>query len=73
MRLVFLAAPFLAGAYALVTPDEASTAGKNPQLAGSSDRLEFSQDQSEGGMTRSSMKLTLVGENQQATITDVQF
>ena len=73
MRLVFLAAPFLAGAYALVSPDEASTTGKSPQLTGSSDRLEFSREQPEGGMSRSSLKLTLTGADQQATITDVQI
>jgi hypothetical protein len=73
MRLVFLAAPFLAGAFTLVAPDDASTAGKSSQLTSSSDRLEFSQDRPEGGMSRSSLKLTLIGADQQATITDVQI
>lgn len=73
MRLVFLAAPFLAGAYSLVAPDEASTPGKSSQLTSSSDRLEFPQDRPEGGMSRSCLRLTLTGADQEATITDVQI
>lgn len=72
MRLVFLAAPFLAGAYALVTPEE-NGSKPAPQLAGSSESLEFPQVQAESGISRSSLKLTLIGENQKATVTGVKF
>lgn len=73
MRLVFLAAPFLAGAYTLVAPDEATTGGNSSQLTSSSDRLEFPPNQPQGGMSRSCLKLTLTGVDRQATITDVQI